>query len=76
MPLRAMLGPALQAEMAVGAAEGEGMAREEQGQREAHPRDGEHCTGSRDGVGTRTHQPRAVKGLSPGYPQGNAKAVL
>lgn len=38
-PLRATLGPALQAEMA----EGEGMARKEQ--RGAHPRDGERWPG-------------------------------
>lgn len=57
MALRAMLGPALQAEMAVGAAEGEDTARKEQGQRGAHPRAGEHWTGSRDGAGTSTHEP-------------------
>lgn len=38
MPLRPTLGPASQA---VGAAEGESMARKEHGQRGAHPRDGE-----------------------------------
>lgn len=54
--LRPTWGPALQAEMAHGAAGGEDTARKERGQRGACPRDGEHWTGSRYGVGTSTHE--------------------
>lgn len=74
----AMLGPALQAGITVGAAEGEGMARKEPGQGGACPRDGEHWKDSGYGVGTSYTQAQCddVAHVGPGYPQGNTKAIL
>lgn len=78
MPLRPTLGPALQAGITVGAAEGEGMARKEPGQGGACPRDGEHWKDSGYGVGTNHTQAQCddVAHVGPGYPQGNTKAIL